>query len=269
VLTRSVRDSALMLDVTRGAEPASRYPGAHPERDFESLLDDEPPSLRIGIAMRAPGGSLPADEVGAAVEETAILLAKAGHRVNEFRYPASATGIDAHTAVIWMTATAEEIDYHQRRLGRSPQPDELEALSWACVEVGAKSTAVDYERARRALTGATHDMAQAFEAIDVLLLPTTSTCALLTGSIDGRTRNFSLERWNEDSYRYAPYTGLFNVTGQPAVSLPLAESNARLPIGVQFAAPLGADGRLVTLAAWLERERPWAARLAALRRSFL
>jgi amidase len=269
VLTRSVRDSALMLDVTRGAEPASRYPAAHPERDFESLLDDEPPSLRIGVAMRAPGGSLPADEVGAAVEETAILLAKAGHRVSEFRYPASATRIDAHAAVIWMTATAEEIDYHQRRLGRSPQPDELEALSWACVEMGAKSTAVDYERARRALTGATHDMAQAFEAIDVLLLPTTSTCALLTGSIDGRTRNFSLERWNEDSYRYAPYTGLFNVTGQPAVSLPLAESNALLPIGVQFAAPLGADGRLVTLAAWLERERPWAARLAALRRRFL
>jgi amidase len=100
------------------------------------------------------------------------------------------------------------------------------------------------------------------------LLPTTSTCAIPTGSIDGRTHNFNLERWNQDSYRYAPYTGLFNVTGQPAVSLPLAQSSAGLPIGVQFAAPLGEDARLLMLAGWLEREQPWAHRLAALRQRY-
>jgi amidase len=232
VVTRSVRDCALMLDVTRGAEPASRYPALQPVRDFESLLDDALPRLRVGIALRAPGGHLPADEVGAAVEQAAALLARAGHQISEFHYPDSSKDVDSHSALIWMTATAEEIDFHRRRLGRSPQPDELEALSWACVERGAKSSAVDYERARRALTGVTQDMARAFDRIDVMLLPTTSTCAIPTGSIDGRTSNFRLERWNEDSYRYAPYTGLFNVTGQPAISLPLAQSSAGLPIGV-------------------------------------
>jgi amidase len=268
VVTRSVRDSALMLDVTRGAEPGSRYPAVRPARDFETVLDDALPRLRVGIALRTPGGHLPADEVGAAVEATAALLARAGHHISEFHYPEPATHVDSHSALIWMTATAEEIDYYRRLLGRSPQPDELEALSWACVEVGTKSSAVDYVRARRALTGATRAMALAFDSIDVMLLPTTATCAILTGSIDGRTSNFNLERWNEDSYRYAPYTGLFNVTGQPAISLPLAQSSAGLPIGVQFAAPLGEDGRLLMLAAWLEREWPWAERLTALRQRF-
>jgi amidase len=268
VVTRTVRDCALMLDVTRGAEPASRYPAAQPSRDFESLLDDALPRLRIGIALRAPGGQLPADEVGAAVEQAAALLAKAGHHISEFHYPESSTDVDSHSALIWMTATAEEIDFHRRRLGRSPRPEELEALSWACVEIGARNSAVDYERARRALTGVTQDMVLAFDCIDVMLLPTTSTCAIPTGSIDGRTHNFNLERWNQDSYRYAPYTGLFNVTGQPAVSLPLAQSSAGLPIGVQFAAPLGEDARLLMLAGWLEREQPWAHRLAALRQRY-
>jgi amidase len=269
VLSRSVRDSALMLDVTHGAEPASRYPVAKTERSFVSALDQRLSPLRIGVALRAPGGSLPNEEIGSAVEATGDMLARAGHQVSEFRYPASATQIAPPAAIIWMTATAEEIDYRRRQVGRSPEPDELEALSWACVEMGANSSALDYERARRALTLATHDMAEACKDYDVLLLPTTSTCAVPTGSIDGRTQRFTLERWNEDSYRYAPYTELFNVTGQPAISLPLAQSKQGLPIGVQFAAPLGNDARLLMLAAWLEREQPWEARLSQLRLGLL
>jgi len=268
VLSRSVRDSALMLDVTRGAEFASRYPAVTPERDFASQVEERLAPLRIGVALRAPGGSLPDEEIGAAVEEVAALLAKAGHRLSQFQYPDSAGHVAPPAAVIWMTATAEEIDYRQRQVGRPPQPQELEALSWACVEMGKRS-ALDYERARRALTQATYDMAEASRELDVLLLPTTAQCAVPTGSIDGRTSRFTLQRWNEDSYRYAPYTELFNVTGQPAVSLPLAESRAGLPIGIQFAAPLGADGRLLTLAGWLERELPWADRLAQLRKRLL
>jgi amidase len=269
VLTRSVRDSALMLDLTRGAEPASRYPAASVDRSFLSRVGERLQPLRIGVALRSPGGSLPADEIAAAVERTAALLARAGHQVSEFRYPLSSTRIDPATAIIWMTATAEEIDHRQRQVGRPPQPHELEALSWACVDLASRSTALDYERARRVLTLATHDMAVAFQSIDVLLLPATSQCALLTGSIDGRTSQFTLQRWSEESYRYAPYTELFNVTGQPAISLPLAQSNSGLPIGVQCAAALGADGLLLTLAAWLEREMPWAERLTALRRRLL
>jgi len=98
-----------------------------------------------------------------------------------------------------------------------------------------------------------------------LLMPTTADLPVRIGQIDGRTAAFDLERWNADSYGYAPYTEIFNATGQPAMSLPLAMSVDGLPIGVQLAAPLGSDALLLTLAAWLEREMPWAERLALLR----
>jgi amidase len=258
-----------MLDLTQGAEPGSRYPLRHPTRGFAAALQEEVRPLRIGVALQTPGGDLPAEEVGAAATEAAEMLARAGHRVSAFQYPKAAAHIAEAAAVIWMTATAEEIDYSRRLLGTGPKADEMDALSWACVAIGERRTALDYVRARRALTQATREMARAFQSIDLLLLPSTSQCALPTGSIDGRTAKFDLERWNADSYGYAPYTELFNVTGQPAISLPLAQSRSGLPIGVQFAAPLGEDARLLTLAAWLERERPWESRLAGLRRRYL
>jgi len=268
VLTRSVRDSALMLDLTCGAEPASRTPLRRPG-SFLAALQERPSTLRIGLALRAPGGILPSDEIGVAVERAAMLLEKAGHRVSPFQYPASAANIAPAAATVWMSATAEEIDHLRQFVGRAPLPHELEALTWACIDVGMRNNAIDYERARRTLTAATRDMAEACCDIDVLILPSTALCAVPTGSIDGRTTNFTLEQWNEDSYRFAPYTELFNVTGQPAISLPLVQSSEGLPIGVQLAAPLGEDARLLQLAAWFEQELPWAARLAALRKRFL
>jgi Asp-tRNA(Asn)/Glu-tRNA(Gln) amidotransferase A subunit family amidase len=136
------------------------------------------------------------------------------------------------------------------------------------VALGERSSAVDYVRARRALTAATRDMADVFKRFDVLILPTTAELPPQIGQIDGRTAAFDLERWNSDSYGYAPYTEIFNVAGQPAISLPLEMSSAGLPIGVQLAAPLGEDAKLLSLAAWLEREMPWAERLAMLRRRY-
>ena len=207
--------------------------------------------------------------MAAAVESAAALLAKAGHRLAQFHYPKSAARVAEPAALIWMTATAEEVAFYRDVVGRAPRRDELEALTWACVELGERSSAVDYARARRALAGASRDMAIAWHDIDILLLPTISCPAIPTGSIDGRTDQFTLTRWNEDSYRFAPYTELFNVTGQPAISLPLAQSREGLPVGVQLVARMGEDATLLSIAAWFERELPWAARLAALQRRFL
>jgi amidase len=268
VLTRSVRDSALMLDLTSGAEPGSRYPCRFEKNAFVSTTQRSASGLRVGIALAAPGGIQPAGEIAAAVEDAGRMLAKAGHQLTQFHYPESAHDIGGAAGIVWMSAIAEEIDFFRRRIGRGPEPQELEALSWACVALAERCTAVDYVRARRALSAATRDMALAFQEIDVLLLPSTAQCAIPTGSIGGHRAEFDLERWNAQSYGYAPFTELFNVAGQPAISLPLAQSRAGLPIGVQFAAPLGEDARLLGLAAWLERERPWAPRLKELRRRF-
>jgi amidase len=268
VLARSVRDSALMLDLTSGAEPTTRYPLRRPAESFAAAASAALPPLRIGIALRAPGGLMPIDEIGAAVEQAAAALRRAGHIVSEFQYPDSAN-LGELSAFVWMAAIAEEVDFYRGRVGREPRADELDALTWECVALAKRWTAVDFLRARRALTAATRDMAEAFKRIDVLLLPTTATLPVRTGQIDGRTRAFDFDRWSRDSYSFAPYTELFNVTGQPAISLPLAMSSGGLPIGVQLAAPLGEDARLLALAAWFEREQPWEQRLSELRRRYL
>jgi amidase len=268
VLSRSVRDTALALDLTVGAEPTTRQPWSRPAAPFLRALKRPPPRLRIGVALSAPAGLAPDDEIGAAVEAVAALLAGAGHTLQPFRYPAGAD-IGEPAGIVWMTAIAEEIDARLARVGRPPAPDELEALTRASLELGRRSSAVDYVRARRALSRATGAMAGSFEALDVLLLPTTATLPPPTGTIDGRSAAFDLARWNEQSYRFAPYTELFNVTGQPAISLPLGESRGGLPIGVQLAAPIGEDARLLGLGAFLERERPWHGRLEALRARWL
>jgi amidase len=269
VLTRTVRDSALMLDLTCGPEPASRTPVRRADSSFRSAVQSSRTNLRVGVALQAPGGAWPTQEIGAAVERAAALLAKAGHRVREFKYPGAACHVAPAAAVVWMSATAEEIDHLKQFVGRAPAGDELEALTWACIKLGEQSSAIDYERARRTLTAATSAMSDAFQDMDVLLLPATAQCAVPTGSIDGRTARFTLEQWNEDSYRFAPYTELFNVTGQPGVSLPLAQSSDGLPIGVQLVARLGEDATLLSLAGWFERELPWSERLAGLRDRYL
>jgi amidase len=269
VLTRTVRDSALMLDLTCGTEPASRTAVYRPKVSYLAAAQCVRPNLRVGLALQAPGGAWPTQEIGAAVEHAAELLAKSGHRICDFQYPAAACDTAPAAALVWMSATAEEIDYLRKLVGRSPLPHELEALSWACIDLGKRTSAIDYERARRALTAATRAMSEAFEQIDVLILPAIAQCAVSTGSIDGRTANFSLAQWNEDSFRFAPYTELFNVTGQPGISLPLEQSRDGLPIGVQVAAPLGEDATLLSVAGWFERELPWHKRLAQLRGRYL
>jgi len=253
-----------MLDLTRGPEATSRYPMRRDDASFAAAIVAPPPRLRIGMVLRGPGGIEPVAEIGAAVEQAGAALRLAGHAVSDFEFPDSAN-IGELSTLIWMSATAEEIDFYRARVGRDPRPHELEALTWACVALAKRSTAIDLLRARRALTTATRDMAEAFTHIDVLLLPTTASLPVRTGQIDGRTAAFDLARWNRDSYGYAPYTEIFNVTGQPAISLPLTASSEGLPIGVQLAAPLGEDGRLLTLAAWFEREQPWEGRLSQLR----
>jgi amidase len=253
--------------LTSGAEPTSRYPLQRPARSFVAATGDAVAPLRIGMALRAPGGIVPLEEIGAAVEQAAMALERAGHSVSEFHFPDSAN-IGEPAALIWLSATAEEIDYYRGKVGRDPRPNELEALTWAGMALGARSTAVDFLRARRALTATSRDMAEACRRVDMLLLPTTAALPVRTGQIDGRTAAFDFDRWNRDSYGYAPYTEIFNVTGQPAISLPLAMSSGGLPIGVQLAAPLGEDARLLALAAWFEREQPWEPRLAQLRRRF-
>jgi amidase len=267
VLTRSVRDSAMMLEMTAGPDSLSRIPLRSCAKGFTYALGAKLAPLKIAVLVNAPGGAQPTDEIGAAVEELAGFLSNAGHTLTRAEFPPSAD-VGEPAGLIWLTAIAEEIDFLTQRAGRAPAPDELEALTQAGVALGKRCSALDYVRARRVLSRATREMAERFKGFDFLMLPSTANFPPRIGEIDGRTPAFDLGRWNAASYGFAPYTEIFNVTGQPAISLPLSISKAGLPIGIQFAGPLGEDARLISLAAWLERERPWEHRLAQLRRRF-
>ncbi len=268
VLSRTVRDSARLLDVTAGPDAVSRYPYArHPTPYVEALAAPLRP-LKIGYAARAPGGATATAVVGDALETVVRQLAAAGHSLVPYAFPAEAD-IGQPAALIWMTAIAEEIAYYEAVVGGPPDPAELEAVTRECLRVAHGATAVDYVRARRACTAATRAVVESMGAFDLLLTPTTASLPPRTGEIDGRSATTDLVQWAAASYGYAPFTELFNATGQPAISLPLAESPDGLPIGMQLVAPLGADALLLTVAAHLERERPWASRLAALAASFL
>ena len=266
VLSRSVRDSALMLDLTAGAEQISRHPHATRARRYVDSLDEPFAALRVGVTLRSPGGLEPEDEISAAVDEVARLLARQGHHVSRFEFPPECE-IGEAAALIWMTAIAEEIDHFRALVGHAPAAGELEPVTRECMRLGADSSAVDYVRARRRCGQATRAMSGAMSGLDVLLSPTTTSRPVLTGAINIRNGDFT--QWAAAAYRYAPYTELFNVTGQPAVSLPLGCSRSGLPIGVQFAARLGEDELLLRLGRWLEGAMPWHERTRALMRGYL
>lgn len=267
-LTRTVRDCALMLDVTAIPDAVARYPYAFRAQSYASALDEALPRLRIGLCIRAPGNVEAEPEVAAATESVAHMLAAAGHAIVPFAFPAEAD-IGTPAALIWMSAIAEEIDHLVERIGRPPRPDELEAATRECLRLGGSSSAVDYVRARRACSVATRTVVEAMHGLDMILTPTTASLPPLTGAIDGRTEQCDVAHWAQMTYRYAPFTEIFNVSGQPAISLPLCQSAGGLPIGVQFAARLGDDRRLLSLAGWFEKELPWADRTAALARAYL
>ena len=265
VLTRTVRDCAAMLDLTAGPDAWVRSPLRLEEGGYLRSTQTRLNGLRVGLVLREPGGALPHDEIGAAVEAVGHVLARDGHSVVPFAFP-SETAIGDAAAVIWMTAISEDIEFHKQRVGRPPTRAELEFISYECWQRGLAWKATDYVAARRACSLATGALVAAMADVDVLLLPTTATLPPLTGEIDGRTGAQSFDEWGAAAYAYAPYTELFNLTGMPAMSLPLAMSATGLPIGVQLAAPIGADGRLLSLAARLEEILPWEGRLAELRR---
>jgi amidase len=268
VLTRTVRDSALMLDLTAGPEATSRQPWAVRSMRYAECISAPPAPLRIGISMRTSGGVEPDAEIGAAVEAVARVLSRAGHRLTQFHFP-SRTDIGDAASIIWMTAIAEEMNHHRAKVGRPAEAAELEAVTRECIRRGNAWSAVDYVDAKRRCSQATHALHAATADLDILLTPTTATLPVLTGAIDSRTEGSDFARWAEDAYRYAPYTELYNVTGQPAVSLPLGNSRSGLPIGVHFAARLGCDDLLLALAGFLEREMPWHERSAALLNRYL
>jgi Asp-tRNA(Asn)/Glu-tRNA(Gln) amidotransferase A subunit family amidase len=261
VVSRSVRDSAALLDAVTGSAPGDPYHAPHQARPFLAELAQRPPKLRVAFTREAATGTPVESECVRAVEAAAKLCEELGHDVFETAPRYDAMQLGNAMRVIISASLAHLVGVREQALGRAARENELEAVTRAFVAMGRTAKAPEYVAALNAIHAMGRHLAAFFESCDVWLSPTLSQLPVELGVLD---MNAELARYGAAAGRFTPFTGLFNATGQPAMSVPLHATPAGLPVGVQFAARFGEDALLLRLAAQLEEAKPWAMRRPAL-----
>ncbi len=261
VITRSVRDSAALLDATSGPEPGDPYWAPPPVRPFLQEVGAEPGPLRIAFSDRDLAGRLLHPDCVAAVHDAAHLCASLGHAVEEASPNVERQElIDAFTPV-WAAGCAWSVEGSARGRRDRPLPELFEPLTWALYEKGLRVTGPEYLLAISDLQRIARRIAAFFEVYDLWLTPTLGEPPLPIGALapdpvdpfQAYLRGFD----------FVPFTPLANATGQPAMSVPLYWNREGLPIGVHFVARYGDEATLFRLASQLERARPWSERWPA------
>ena len=254
VVTKTVRDTAAMLDITAGPELGSAYVIPLPGEPYSQAIDRHPPRLRIGYTAKAPSGVEATPEIRRIFDSAVDLLRSLGHDLVPVDFPDGTDPYDV-AAKLWMPAIALEIAEREAAIGRAVKPEELEPLTRHSREVGDQMSALDYLRVRQQAHDITVGTARFFADFDILLTPTLGTRPPLIGLFDSRSPDFDHDAWQKFAYRFAPFTELFNVTGQPAISLPFPSESFDRPIsGMHLAAKAGHDAILLQLAAEVEKQ---------------
>ena len=259
VLTRSVRDSALFLDQTTGPEPGDPYLLPAPRRPFVDEAKDRNVRLKLSFSTRAPSGEVIHPDTSLAVSETAALCRALGHEVDEASPQFDFEALERGFFELWADGTAWSIESWTRRLGRAPKPGELEPLTRALWGIGRKRTAADHLLTVEHVQAEARKASMFFQHYDAWLTPTVAEPPPLLGAFEPSSGE-PLDALALDG-RFSPFTYFANVTGQPAMSVPLAWNSRGLPVGVHFIGRFGEDASLFRLAAQLEEARPWCQRL--------
>ncbi len=256
-LTRSVRDCATLLDAIAGPGIGEPYVAPPVGRPFADEVEREPGRLRIGFSTVTPLGDPLDPECVAAILETAKLCESLGHEVVEAAPEFDAMELWTKFTTLLASLVAWAVADWARRLGREPGPEYFEPFVWAFTERGQGLTAADYMLAMQDVQQQVRLLSRFYENHDLWLTTTLGQPPVPLGTLVYAGDPFELRR---RMAAFSPYTYLANATGQPAISLPLAWSEAGLPIGLHFTARYGAEDVLIRLAAQLERARPWAER---------
>ena len=260
VVSRSVRDTAAVLDAVAGPMPGDPY-AAPPIRgaSFAAAVTTPPGRLRIALIVDGADGTPAHPDCIAAARAAAELCTSLGHEVVEASLPVDGDAFLVHFINVWAAANAWMMLDWEERMGRTAGPDDLEPLSWALVEAGRAIGADVYLKSVQALQRATRQVAEFQADHDLLLTPTLGEPPVPLGTFDSPPEEPLTGLFRAATF--VPFTPLFNVTGQPAISLPLAWNEQDLPIGIQFAAGLGHEELLLSLAGQLEQAAPWAHRI--------
>lgn len=280
VVSRTVRDTAAMLDVIVGGEPGGPFVPGLPDSPLASNVGAEPPKLRIGVRVPFAITPSPHPEAYAAVESTVAALTALGHHVEELpEAPFDDAALAREFLLAWFVNTAWELAEAKRVSGAGDDGFERDTLILAAI--GRATSSVDYVDVVHKRHEHTRRLTTFFESYDLLMTPSLATPPPKTGEFDLpaalqkgadlllRTRTASMLRFTgivddmvDKNLGWVPYTQLANITGRPAISLPLHWTAAGLPLGVQFVAPLAGEALLIRLAAQLEQALPWAQRIA-------
>ncbi len=259
VVSRSVRDTAAILDATAGPVPGDPYwapPLSGPS--FLAAVSAKRTPLRIGLLTASPSGSeVHADCVTAAMA-AADLCESLGHVVEPATMEVDGDLFTEHFVNVWAAGNAWTLLDWEERLGRKATEDEFEPLSWSLISLGRAIDSGTYLKSQQALQKVTRQIAAYFEGIDVLITPTLAEPPAPLGTFDSPPDEPLTGLFRAATY--VPFTPPFNVTGQPAISLPLHWNDGGLPIGVQFVGRFGAEETLLSLAGQLEEAAPWAHR---------
>ncbi|MEV7045033.1 amidase [Amycolatopsis sp. NPDC051061] len=262
-ISRSVRDSAALLDAVCGYDIGSPFNIAPPGTTYRQAAEVDPRRLRIGVRTEPLGGQKPSQAVVAAIEEVAELCAELGHQVE-------AGGLDPgvgwetfvhDSSVLWVSNLATWIEDAAAGFGRPVDETTLEPQTLAVHRTGRETSAMDLVRALDARNRMTRAAVCAFEEFDILLTPTLPDVALPLGTQLRDLDGIDGHGWTERLFDLSPYTPLINTAGLPAMNCPLSmHPECGLPIGSQFVAAPGREDLLFQLAGQLERSRPWQGR---------
>ncbi|MGO4889632.1 amidase [Anaerobacillus sp. MEB173] len=256
-VTKSVRDTAALLDAVSGPDVGCYSWAERPNRPFIEQMQEKPRPLKIAYMSESLSGAPVDEECKRELYKTVQLCEDLGHEVIE---DAPVINSEAHslaTMRIWTANLHHMIDGASKLMNRKPSPENIEAGIWACYEYGARMTAAELLEALDINGLTSRAVGQFFTKYDVILSPTLAQKPLKLGVLNANRPGLTAEEWTNEIFTYAPFTNLFNTTGQPAISLPLGWSSDGMPIGMQFAGRQAEEGLLLSLAAQLEEARPW------------
>jgi amidase len=258
-VTRSVRDSALLLDIICRPQPGDPYYLDAPETPFIEAVGRAPGRLRIGFTTAALAADRLDPECAEAVLAAAKLCESLGHHVEEVTVPGDIAAMQAGARSVIASSVAATLDAEAERRGRPIAEGDIEPLTMAMYRSGQKVSGAAYVRGLAAIHAYGRAVAGLYDTVDVLMTSTLGSPAIPIGYL---TEDFS--RFNERLFAFMPNTQAFNNTGQPAMTVPLAWSKGGLPIGVQFVGRMADEATLFRLAGQLEAASPWFDKVAPL-----
>ena len=259
VLTRTVSDTAALLDVLSGYEPGDATWAPPPSAPYAELAAADPGRLRVGLALEPALEGATLDPVGElAARDAAALLEALGHDVEETAPPWARGGLLEDFTRAFGPQISMATWVGAKLAGRDPTPEDVEPLTWAMWERANQHTSIELLASQSTLEGFAREIVTFLAPYDIVITPALATRPVRIGEIHGKGPD-PMEHYRR-SGAFTPYTAICNVTGLPAISVPLYHGEDGLPLAIQLIGPPAREEVLLRVAAQLERERPWADR---------